>query len=293
MGKAINTPLIYFGGKSLLASTIVNLLPPHRVFVDVFGGGGSIILAKEPSFIDVYNDIGFVAKFFAALRDEEKSDMLHTMLRLTPFSRWEYQDSLSWKYECDEIEKLRKWFVLINQGFRHVEYDSGWIGVGTGANHAESWANHVDDIPAVAERFRRINVENLSYPQVIDRYDSPETLFYCDPPYIGSGRTSTGRYTHEMDRASHLYFIGQIRTIKGQAVVSMYPDEMYEKELRGWRLIKIDRKSQIHNNSQAENAGIKTECIWIKEHCRGIWDETTWERANVPQVSSEEAKATV
>lgn len=292
MGKAINTPLIYFGGKTLLASTIVNLLPPHRVFVDVFGGGGSIILAKEPSFIDVYNDIGFVAKFFEALRDHEKAERLHNMLRLTPFSRWEYQDSLSWSYETDEIEQLRKWFVLINQGFKHVEYDGGWNGVAIGANRAESWSNHVDDIPAVAERFRRINVENLSYPQVIDRYDSYETCFYCDPPYIGAQRTSNGHYTHEMDRASHLYLLGQLRTIKGQAVVSMYPDDMYEKELRGWRLIKIDRKSQIHNSSQADTAGIKTECIWIKEHYRGIWDETTWERANVSQVLSEENQPT-
>ncbi len=113
-------PFAYYGGKRALASQIISLFPSHDVFVDVFGGSGSIVLNKPPASIDVYNDVNqHIVNFFRVLRDPVMSQKLLDQLRLTPTSRDEYYDAYHTLKSnvTDPVERARAWFMYVQQSF--------------------------------------------------------------------------------------------------------------------------------------------------------------------------------
>lgn len=287
------TPLIYYGGKSRDAAWIVNHFPPHNTFVDLFGGGGAITLYKIPSVTDIYNDIGNVCNFFRVLRNWP--DDLYSALYYTPWSRQEFYDCrLRWKEMSDEllavmmtseakyrdiydiphdpaVEWARCWYATIIQGHTHEELESSWK-VAKSVDVAFAWRNHVEDLPRHSERLRGLILENLDFAKVINLYDSPDTLFYCDPPYTPGSRASQDNYIHEMPLDRHVQLLTMLNEIKGQAVVSMYSDPMYERALSGWKRDTISHLSAIQNSAQMRDGrDTRTEVLWIREHQYGLW----------------------
>lgn len=288
------TPLIYFGGKSRDAEWIVNHFPPHHTFVDVFGGGAAVSLFKFPSVVDVYNDIGNVCLFLKVLRNWP--DELYEALSRTPYSRQEFYNCKEKWCEMQEsliavmatsnnqyrefdtipddtaIEWARCWYVTIIEGHTHEENDASWK-VAKKVDVAFSWANHVDDLPRHADKLRRMIIENLDFARVIKMYDSEQTLFYLDPPYMPGTRVAGG-YTHEMPESRHKEMLELLQKIKGQAVVSGYHHFLYDTMLKGWAIDTITHKSSIQNSEQMKNGrDDRTEVLWIKEHEHGLWTQ--------------------
>lgn len=58
-------------------------------------------------------------------------------------------------------------------------------------------------LPEIATRLMRVQIENRPAIQIINLYDSPNTLFYCDPPYIHETRGDTKAYGYEMTDSQH------------------------------------------------------------------------------------------
>jgi DNA adenine methylase len=119
--KATSTsrsPIPWFGGKQKLADQIIALFPAHDSYVEVFGGGASVLLSKPPATLEIYNDLddGLVT-FFRALRDQP--DELVPMLELSPYSRSEWQRCReTWREEgITDVERARRWFVVATQSF--------------------------------------------------------------------------------------------------------------------------------------------------------------------------------
>ena len=285
------TALIYYGGKSRDAQWIIKHFPPHTCFVDVFGGGGAIILAKGPGQVEVYNDIGNVSLFFQVLRDHP--DELYRALYLTPFSREEFEkctphkpgSGTGWEESLangDMIEFARRWYVTINQGYTHEEYSDSWH-VAKQVNSASAVANHTDDLPRIADRLRRIHIEHMSFDKLIPLYDLEDggTLFYCDPPYYGDTRVSLDTYVHEMTAQDHLMLLDMILEVKGQVVLSGYSSELYESKLADWLRVEKTAKSAIQNTRQLNGRADRTEVLWIKEHHHGF---KFWSSPNVSGV---------
>lgn len=276
------TPLIYYGGKSRDSEFIVSQFPPHTTFVDVFGGGGAISFAKRPSKVDVYNDIGNVSVFFKTLRDY--GDELYEALYLTPFSREEFfkcVDSLH-KYAGVSISKqrllpneqvdwARSWYTVIMESFNHSEKATSWK-VDKKVNVASGFATHVEELPRFIERLRGMIIENMDFMRLLEVYDTPQTLFYLDPPYVRGtrGESARGAYVHEMEIARHGSMLDYLTTkLKGQAVVSMYPYPMYEEKLKDWRRTSITHPGAIKNSTGT--TGDRVEVVWIKEFEHGLW----------------------
>lgn len=267
--------MIYYGGKSRDAEWIIKHFPPHSTFVDVFGGGASVFLAKRRSSLEVYNDIGNVSTFFRVLRDHPQE--LYERLYLTPFGRDEFwRCRKGWQESLDKgdlIEWAREWFVVVSQGYTHEEHANSWR-VSRSLNCASTFQSHVEKIPSVAERFRFAHIEQLSFEKLIPMYDSPETLFYCDPPYLSSSRASNDNYLNEMPVDLHIKFLKLINEVKGQVVVSMYDHELYHRYLSPpkWRVDRITHPSAIQNSFSMEGRGERTEVLWILERQQGLWE---------------------
>jgi len=239
---AIHRPALrYYGAKWRIAPWIIRHFPDHACYVEPFCGGASCLFQKAPSGFEVINDLdGNVVNFFRVLRED--ADRLRRAINRTPFSR---QETVQASKPCkDPLERARRFYIRAWQTQHGAPYmgRNGWRFGRRGGNDKRSavddW-NDTERLPAIAQRLKNVQIEHDDAMAIIRRFDSPTTLFYCDPPYVGATRTSRwrdGGYTHEMTDAQHRALAELLSGIKGLALVSGYPGELYAELYRAWIL---------------------------------------------------------
>lgn len=264
------TALRYFGGKWKLAPWIIGHFPKHRVYVEPFGGGASVLLRKPRAYSEVYNDLdGEVVNLFQILRDPDASRRLSELLTLTPYSRTEFE--AAYNIDTDPMERARRLVIRSFMGFgsnacNHVA-STGFRSNSnrSGTTPAHGWANYPDGIPALVERLRGVVIESRDALQLLSgAHDTPETLFYVDPPYLAETRVGLkdGRsnhcYAHEFaTEEEHRALAEVLHGVKGMVVLSGYPSALYKElfESRTWR--RVDRAAF------ADGAAKRTESLWL------------------------------
>lgn len=193
-------PLVYFGGKTKLASRIVAVLPPHRHYVEPYAGSLAVLLAKPLSLMETANDLDqSITTFWRVLRDRPRE--LARACALTPHSRAEWEDC--WDVDAgDELERARRVWVRLSQGRSGQFQRAGWrhyVDPGNVGTAFPSYLDgYVDRMEAASRRLHHVTLECRPALELIDRYgSSPDVLLYLDPPYLGSTRVSGG-FRHEM-----------------------------------------------------------------------------------------------
>lgn len=242
----MQTPLIWFGGKSKLADDIIRMMPAHKCYVEPFGGGAGVITAKPPVSYEVYNDIdGDVVNFLMVLR--QNPHVLAGKCITLPYSRQLYNE---WKWAekpDDPLERAIRWFYLnrsaIASGNNHR---SGWRH-SSATNPARDYRTACERLVDFAERFATVQIECRDFREVIQCFDSPDTLFYCDPPYVGR----ENRYKGKFSERDHRDLAELLRGIKGQAIVSYYKHPLVDELYDGWSCAVIE----THKFSRPQDAG--------------------------------------
>lgn len=249
--------LRWHGGKWLLAPWIISHFSKHRVYVEPFGGAGSVLMRKDRCYAEVWNDLdGEVVNLFRVLRSDKAHDLVR-LLRLTPFSKDEFQQA--YEESSDELERARRLVVRSFMGFgsnghnRKTGFRSNSNRSGTTPAH--DWVNYPGALSRTIERLQGVVVMNGDAKQVMGGHDGDETLHYVDPPYLPETRDKGGDYAHEMTVEQHEELLRFLQTLKGMVVLSGYPSEMYDNALDGWR--RIERKAL------ADGAAERTEVLWI------------------------------
>jgi len=260
-------PLAWYGGKSRLAARIADLLPPHRTYVEPFGGAAAVLFTKTPATLEVYNDVdsGLVT-FFRVLRD--RPDELARALRLTPYSREEFTDCVrTWEQVEDDVERARRWYVRCRQAFAASSATVGWgyerTGATRGGTRSGSFATSVQSLERFAERFRRVQVEHLDWREVLQRYDGPAACFYLDPPYHPEtrGRDRHCCYAHELETTDHDDLVATAVALHGSVLVSGYDHESY-RPLDDAGFERVRFQLQTTASRMVTGRGARTEIIW-------------------------------
>ena len=277
----LSTPLVWYGGKSTLVPHILPLLPPHTRYVEVFGGGLAVLIAKSPAKIEVANDKNMMlVTFWRVLRDPETGARLRHVLENTPYASKEYEESkATWRDESlDPVERVRRWYVAIMQSYTREETrNSGWRRPYQGTVHRVEqhiWVNRIDRLETIAHRLRRVALECMDFAELMPYYNTPDTLFFLDPPYMEETRSEQGNYEYEMTPEQHQHLLDLANETSAQVILTGYSSPMYEQALRSptWTRFQVERPSQIHNNEQAGRVGTRTEVIWVKQHTlASIW----------------------
>jgi DNA adenine methylase len=267
--------LRYHGGKWRLAPWIISHFPPHRVYVEPFGGAASVLLQKPRSYAEVYNDRwDDVVSIFRVLRDPDQAADLERRLRLTPFARVEFDaiDEASFRVVEDPVERARLLIFRTFSGFgsnaHSLRRKTGFRGTcdRAGATPAHDWANYPNVIDAMVDRLRGVVVENQDAAAVMRRHDGPDALHYVDPPYPHSTRSMAnpydlkyGGYAFEMTDTEHEDLAEVLGSLKGMVVLSGYRCAMYDRLFDGWRRAEIE--------THADGARDRTECLWLNPAC--------------------------
>lgn len=276
-------PLVrYHGGKWRLAPWITKQFPPHRTYVEPFGGGGSVLLRKPRSYAEIYNDLdGEIVNLFRVVRDRGP-ELVHAVA-LTPFSRADFKES--YEPTADPVELARRTLIRAHMGFGTAAsrtnangkpQSTGFRSASTrsGSIPATDWRNLPEVVAAVVDRMRGVVVENRDAVEVMQRHDGEDTLHYVDPPYVHSTRSDRGAgsihcYRHEMTDEQHCALADHLRLLKGAVVVSGYACDLYDELFAGWDRIKIE--------THGDGARDRTEVLWMRNCDHGLFSMTPTE----------------
>lgn len=279
----MRSPIVWMGGKGRMVKKILPAIEaiPHKFYVEPFGGGASLLLAKEPVSVETYNDIDSnLYQFFMTLADSELFKRFYEVVSWYPYSRELYNDSLAtYQDEPDPIIRVAKWYVIARQSFGG-RFGSGWGSSVTETSRnmpitTSKWMSTLDLLPEIHARLQRVQIENKDGINLIQQHDRPDTLFYVDPPYVMSTRKS-GKYLHEVTDEYHEQLLEVLVNLKGSAVVSGYPHPMYDKlDAHGFVRTEFEttshlagrvRNSTLQGKGNVKKNAKRTEVMWVKDN---------------------------
>ena len=222
-------PFGWYGGKFSHLDWLLPLLPKCHHYCEPFSGSGAVLLNREPAPIETYNDLdGEVVNFFRVLRDE--GEALQRAIGLTPFSREEFAIACTLDPDLVALERARRFYIRARQvrtGLAQTATLGRWANCKETSRAGMSgvisrWLGGVEQLPAIAERLLRVQIENRPALDVITLYDAPGTLFYCDPPYVHETRGDVKAYRHEMTNAQHEALADRLNAARGKVAFSNY-----------------------------------------------------------------------
>ena len=251
------------------------MMPPHQQYVEPFFGGGSVLLAKDPANVgEVVNDLnGDLTNFWRTLQDETLFTAFSRIIQAVPFSETEWKDAHARldKLE-DPLQRAVAFYIECRQshsGRRTAFAAITKTRLRQGMNEqAAAWMSAVEGLPAIHARLRRVTILNRDAFRIIAKFDTPNTLFYLDPPYLHTTRSTTSEYgDEEMTEPQHIQLLALLRTIKGKVMLSGYPSRLYDVKLLGWTKVDFD----LPNNSSASASKERmTERIWCNFTPEGV-----------------------
>lgn len=262
-------PLLrYHGGKWRLAPWIIRHLPAHQVYVEPFGGAASVLIRKPRSYAEVYNDLdGEIVHLFRTVRD--RGDELATLLELTPYASAEF--SQSFEPAVDELERARRTVVRSFMGFggnlTRPNRDQSPQRTGfrrwarqSGSHPCQDWRNYPASLVQIIERLQGVVIEQRHALELVPMYDSPEALFYVDPPYVHSTRAADAGgshrgYRHEMTDDEHRELAQVLHAARAQVVLSGYASDLYSQLYADWH--------RVEKSAHADGGRDRVEVLWI------------------------------
>lgn len=188
-------PLIsYYGGKQRMAHHIIPLIPKHTVYVEPFCGGAAIFFMKpypqitcNTAYREVLNDTSKDLVNLYRVLQTRHDELIH-LLKHTLYSEAEHKKStkiLKRKIDADKLWRAWAYYVNVSQSFSK-SLMAGWGRSMSSQSQAETWVSRTDILPTYLERMRHVHIACNDALKVIKQWDSPQTFFYCDPPYPGT-----------------------------------------------------------------------------------------------------------
>jgi DNA adenine methylase len=269
-------PLLrYHGGKWKLAPWVIDHFPPHRTYVEPYGGGGSVLMRKARVDGEIYNDLdGEVVNVFRVLQDPGTAETLRRLIALTPFSREEFRRTYTEPRDAIEAAAfvISRSFMGFGSAASTRMHVTGFRASskrahGMSSTPAVDWANWPDQVPVFVARLRGVCIENRDAIAVMAQHDSPSTLHYVDPPYVQSTRSSLRQkngnrghyYRHDMADTDHERLAEFLHTVVGMVVLSGYPSQLYTDLYSDWAF--HDRRHM------ADGGRARVERLWMNDRC--------------------------
>jgi len=224
----MNKAFPYFGGKQKSCKILSEKLPYHKTYIEVFGGGASLLFYKRPSYLEVYNDVNYnLYNFFKCVRDCPKE--LQEYIDRTPISRA--------LYELEDLDKIKGKIERASLFWFRQKYSN--MSKGDGFCPCLSVQNRRITVKEYWERVKDLVLENKDFGKIIDLYDRDTSLFYLDPPYYTTekedryGKIYNGATEWDKSAKEHKRLYEKLRKLKGKFILS-YNDcpeimEMYKE----------------------------------------------------------------
>lgn len=253
---SVSMPLKWHGGKSPICKKIKSLFPPHKLLAVPFFGGGSIPLAWPSETVEVVNDLDAdLINFYELLK--YRGEYLQSWMKIVPHN----EDSFLWaKYVCENEELERSpmnragAYFIRNRMSRQAAgkcFCTPTSRLRRGMEeHLSAWLSAVDSLSHFSKRLANVELRNQDFLPFMQEFDSVDTLFYCDPPYLAETRVAKNAYTFEMDAEQHCCLLNFLAGCLSKFVLSGYGHELYTEMAlaSGWRTYVIE--TPVHSSGK-------------------------------------------
>ena len=241
--------LPYIGGKSRLSKWIIENFPEDyrkMTYVEVFGGGGWVLYKKEPSVVEIYNDLNeTLVTLFKVIRDN--FEVFHHQAQWTLHSRQIFEEALRKiredKFDCDVEKALAKAIAQVQSfagegtswGYNIHSRDKKTVSV--------KWMPFIRKLRLINARLKNVQIENLDFERLIRKYDRETTLFYIDPPYV----STEYYYNHDktlFTKDDHIRLANLLKEIRGKFILSYYKHPLILELYKDYKILfRSTRKS--------------------------------------------------
>lgn len=247
--------LKYPGAKWRIADWILSYIPEHKVYCEPFFGSGAVFFKKEPSSIETINDIDEnIVNLFEVCR--EHPEELASKMEMTPFSRKEFERCYDLNVP-DKIERARRTLVRYHQSFGTSNSSKkSWKNVQAygGPRVATIWNHLPETILECCERLKNAQIECTDGIKLCEKYNNPDTLIYCNPPYLPTIR-KRNIYHREMTLQQHTQLLEVLKSSKSKIILSCYESELYNNMLSDWH--------SATKSTTAQKGLHRIEMVWM------------------------------
>ncbi len=207
----------YPGGKFYLIDDIMRYVNSanYKLLVDVFGGSGKVLMNIETDANKVYNDAdGRLVNTFVQIRDNK--EQLIEMFEYAIRSRQLFEES-NVPSPIPLVDAYRFLYrQYTNFGGKRKSDSYGYIMTGD----RDLDVTRVNDIiRTVHNEVRKWNVEHMDFQELMEKYDSKNTLFYLDPPYW-----NVNFYEMNFIQKDFIRLSETLKNIKGQYLMNINAD---------------------------------------------------------------------
>jgi len=233
-------PLSYIGGKNRLAKRVIEIFPEHVTYVEAFAGGAQVFFRKNPSKVEVLNDLdGEIVNFYRVCQ-QHYEELLRYFKFVVVSRTWFDLLKRSDPSTLTDVQRAARYLYLLRNCFASLVRNPVYH-----RNVVQPPSFNLENLPKLIDnahkRLSRVQLENTSYDEVIRRFDRPTTLFYLDPPYWGRNL-----YRHNLSEADFAMLAGQLEQVRGKFVLSLNDVPEVRKLFGGFYI----RGVELHYTSQ-------------------------------------------
>ena len=233
-------PLSYIGGKHRLAKTIIEIFPKHKTYVEAFAGGAQVLFHKEPSAVEVLNDLdGELVNLFRVCQSHHEELIRYFRFALVSRKLFDLLKATD-PATLTDVQRAARYFYILKNSFaslvRHPNYH--WHVVQRPGFNLEKLPELLEN---THKRLERVQIECLPYEEILKRFDRPDTLFYLDPPYFGRKL-----YRYNFDEDDFRVLAERLRNVRGKFVLSLNDVPEVRALFAGFRIEAVN----LHYTSQ-------------------------------------------
>lgn len=268
----IRSPFGYPGNKQASLQHILPRLPLREKYIEVFGGSGSVLAARDISPFEVFNDrFAGVVAFYRCIADYKKMNALAERLELFLHAREEFiWCRNTWKNCEDDVERAARWYYMHQMSFGNQGRSFGRALKGK-EQRIKRITENIPNFHHFHMRFKKVLIENLDWRQCFNDFDDKNSVFFCDPTYLD---TNPHIYELELSRADHIELLNRIFACQGFVAITHYDHPLYAERqwdaVYKWNVncsmlgLAFTEENHLkgHEHLQRSDA---TEVLWIKE----------------------------
>ena len=239
------------GGKWALLEQLIPLIPPHRCYVEVFGGGAYLLLNKPRSTIEVYNDVdGELVNLFMVVRDHPAEFIRH--VASLPYSRelyerWQRQVKKG-SFRSSKVERAARFYFLLRSSFfGHVE--KGWRFAVKTAEAGRVYTC-IGEVEAIAKRLQRVYIDRLDFRRCLKNWDREDTFFFLDPPYWNSTSYRSG--LPPFTTKDHQDLAARARALHGKWLLTYNDNAQVRQLYSGLKITSLTTSLNTHKVAAGE-----------------------------------------
>jgi len=233
----LKSPIKWVGGKSKLVDKLIPLIPKHKCYVEVFGGAGWLLFAKEPSQVEILNDFDEnLMNFWSVIKnapDQFIKSFEYTLVSRKTFN--EYKEKYKNNDFEDCIEKAHVFYYLVNAGFASA-MDRPRFGTKSQSRNGLRIEQIDKTISEAYKRLQKVTIENKSFEDMFKIYDNENTFFYLDPPYRGTYGYRIGKFTD----TQYQLLADCCKKAKGKWLMTINDDEYIRELFKDFNIITHD-----------------------------------------------------